>query len=51
MQRMINFSSDESGAETIEYAVVAGLIAIIAGAAYTLGLGTAIQAVLNGLIP
>lgn len=51
MQRIKNFFVNESGAETIEYAIVAGCIAVAAGAAYTLGFGTAIQTYLTGLLP
>jgi Flp pilus assembly pilin Flp len=34
MQRIKNFINDESGMETLEYAVIAGLIAVVAVAIY-----------------
>ena len=34
MQKIKNFINDESGMETLEYAVIAGLIAIVAVAVY-----------------
>jgi Flp pilus assembly pilin Flp len=34
MKRIINFLNDESGMETLEYAVIAGLIAVVAVAVY-----------------
>ena len=34
MQRIKNFINDESGMETLEYAVIAGLIAVAAAAIY-----------------
>lgn len=40
MQRIKNFINDESGMETLEYAVIAGLIAAVAVAVYTTGWGT-----------
>jgi Flp pilus assembly pilin Flp len=35
MKRIRNFINDESGMETLEYAVIAGLIAIVAVAIYS----------------
>jgi Flp pilus assembly pilin Flp len=35
MQRIKNFINDESGMETLEYAVIAGLIAVVAVAIYS----------------
>ena len=35
MQRIKNFINDESGMETLEYAVIAGLIALVAVAVYS----------------
>jgi Flp pilus assembly pilin Flp len=37
MKRIMNFINDESGLETIEYAIVAGLIAAVAVIVYTTG--------------
>jgi len=34
MKRIKNFLNDESGMETLEYAVIAGLIALVAVAIY-----------------
>ena len=34
MKRIMNFINDESGMETLEYAVIAGLIAVAAAAIY-----------------
>jgi Flp pilus assembly pilin Flp len=34
MKKIKNFLSDESGMETLEYAVIAGLIALVAVAIY-----------------
>jgi Flp pilus assembly pilin Flp len=34
MKRIKNFINDESGMETLEYAVIAGLIAVVAVAIY-----------------
>jgi Flp pilus assembly pilin Flp len=36
------FLQDESGMETLEYAMIAGLIAAVAVAVYTTGWGTAL---------
>ncbi len=44
MQRIKNFINDESGMETLEYAVIAGLIAVVAVAVYTTGWGPALAA-------
>jgi Flp pilus assembly pilin Flp len=43
MQRIKNFINDESGMETLEYAVIAGLIAAVAVLVYTSNWGTALQ--------
>ena len=51
MKMIKSFLRDESGAETIEYAIVAGLIAALAAVAYATTLGTTIQAYLSGLLP
>ena len=40
MQRITNFFKDESGMETLEYAVIAGLIALVAVAVYGSDWGT-----------
>ena len=40
MQRIKNFFNDESGMETLEYAVIAGLIALVAVAVYGSNWGT-----------
>ncbi len=37
MKRIKNFINDESGMETLEYAVIAGLIAVVAVAVYATG--------------
>jgi Flp pilus assembly pilin Flp len=37
MQRIKNFINDESGMETLEYALIAALIAIAAGVVYGTG--------------
>ena len=47
MQRIKNFLRDESGMETLEYALIAGLIAVVAVAVYTSGWGTALTTRLN----
>ena len=47
MQRIKNFINDESGMETLEYAVIAGLIAAVAVAVYASGWGTALATRLN----
>jgi Flp pilus assembly pilin Flp len=43
MQRIKNFINDESGMETLEYAVIAGLIAAVAVLVYASGWGTALS--------
>lgn len=43
MRRIKNFINDESGMETLEYAVIAGLIAAVAVLVYTGGWGAALQ--------
>ena len=47
MQTIKNFLRDESGMETLEYALIAGLIAIVAVAVYTSGWDTALETRLN----
>jgi len=49
MKRIKNFISDESGMETLEYAVIAGLIAAVAVAVYASG-GTWATTLLNRLL-
>lgn len=44
MKTIKNFLADESGMETLEYAVVAGLIAIVAVAVYSSGWGDSLIA-------
>lgn len=50
MQRIKNFLRDESGAESIEYAIVAGLLAVAAAAAYGTGLVTELTNKVAGLL-
>ena len=40
MQKIKNFINDESGMETLEYAVIAGLIAVVAVLVYGSAWGT-----------
>jgi Flp pilus assembly pilin Flp len=47
MQKIKNFINDESGMETLEYALIAGLIAIVAVAVYAGGWGDALLTRLN----
>ncbi|MGH9930319.1 MAG: Flp family type IVb pilin [Pyrinomonadaceae bacterium] len=47
MQRIKNFINDESGMETLEYAVIAGLIAVVAVLVYGAGWGTTLFNRLN----
>ena len=47
MQKIKNFINDESGMETLEYALIAGLIAVVAVAVYAGGWGDALLARLN----
>lgn len=42
MKMIKNFLKDESGMETLEYAVIAGLIAAVAVLVYASGWGTAL---------
>jgi Flp pilus assembly pilin Flp len=42
MKRIKNFLNDESGMETLEYAVIAGLIAAVAVLVYASGWGAAL---------
>jgi len=44
MQKIKNFISDESGMETLEYAVIAGLIAAVALLVYGGGWGATLLA-------
>ena len=43
MQRIKSFINDETGMETLEYAVIAGLIAAVAVLVYASGWGTALK--------
>ena len=43
MTRIKNFLKDESGMETLEYAVIAGLIAAVAVLAYASGWGNTLK--------
>jgi Flp pilus assembly pilin Flp len=43
MKTIKNFLKDESGMETLEYAVIAGLIAAVAVLVYASGWGTALS--------
>lgn len=43
MSKIKAFFNDESGMETLEYALIAGLIAVVAVAVYTTGWGVALQ--------
>jgi Flp pilus assembly pilin Flp len=47
MQKIKNFISDESGMETLEYALIAGLIAAVAVLVYASGWGTTLRTRLN----
>jgi Flp pilus assembly pilin Flp len=47
MKMIKNFLKDESGMETLEYAVIAGLIAAVAVLVYASGWGTALSTRLN----
>ena len=47
MKMIKNFLKDESGMETLEYAVIAGLIAAVAVAVYASGWGTTLTTRLN----
>lgn len=47
MQRIKNFLRDESGMETLEYAAIAGLIAVVAVFVYTSGWDVALSTRLN----
>jgi Flp pilus assembly pilin Flp len=42
MKRIMNFLDDETGMETLEYAVIAGLIAAVAVTVYASPWGTAL---------
>src|SRR4030095_2002055 len=48
MEKIKSFLKDESGMETLEYAVIAGLIAAVAIVVYASGWGTALSTRLNG---
>ena len=43
MEKIKSFLNDESGMETLEYAVIAGLIAAVAIVVYASGWGTALR--------
>jgi Flp pilus assembly pilin Flp len=47
MKTIKNFLKDESGMETLEYAMIAGLIAAVAIIVYASGWGTALSTRLN----
>ena len=47
MQRIKNFINDETGMETLEYALIAGLIAVVAVAVYAGDWGTTLENRLN----
>jgi len=47
MKTIKNFLKDESGLETLEYAVIAGLIAAVAVLVYASGWGAALSTRLN----
>ena len=47
MKMIKNFLKDESGMETLEYAVIAGLIAAVAVLVYASGWGTVLSTRLN----
>ena len=47
MEKIKIFLKDESGMETLEYAVIAGLIAAVAIVVYASGWGTALMNRLN----
>jgi Flp pilus assembly pilin Flp len=47
MEKIKTFLNDESGMETLEYAVIAGLIAAVAIVVYASGWGTALMNRLN----
>jgi Flp pilus assembly pilin Flp len=47
MQKIKNFINDETGMETLEYALIAGLIAVVAVAVYVSGWGDALETRLN----
>ncbi len=47
MKRIMNFINDESGMETLEYAVIAGLIAVVAVLVYASGWGETLSTRLN----
>lgn len=47
MNRIKSFLKDDSGMETLEYAVIAGLIAAVAVAVYASGWGDALVTRLN----
>jgi Flp pilus assembly pilin Flp len=51
MRKIKNFLRDASGAETVEYAIVVGLVVALTVVAYASDLGTDIQTYLNGIIP
>jgi Flp pilus assembly pilin Flp len=47
MQKIKNFLNDETGMETLEYALIAGLIAVVAVAVYAGGWGATLLTRLN----
>ena len=50
MSKIKSFFNDESGMETLEYAMIAGLIAIVALAVYGSGWGGALETRLNNAV-
>ncbi|MEJ7575684.1 MAG: Flp family type IVb pilin [Pyrinomonadaceae bacterium] len=50
MKTIKNFINDESGMETLEYAMIAGLIAIVALAVYGSGWGATLTSRLNSAV-
>ena len=49
MQKIKNFFKDESGMETLEYAMIAGLIAVVAIFVYSSGAGSWAEALRDRL--
>lgn len=43
MKRIVSFLRDETGMETLEYALIAGLIAAVAVLVYSSGWGTTLK--------
>ena len=51
MNAVKKFVCGRCGIETMEYAFVAGMVVIVAALAYSAGLGTAIEAYIETLLP